>query len=372
MDQALTTKKEAELIHKMYELEYGLALPPEELAAQQLVLIMGAAEQQIKAETRPDSPWQVLVVDKPNVIDHKEKMFQFEVAKRALEIAERRRAASELIQFKIVGEIQKRKLHNYPADGTWRELADIIREILPDSGSGSVISVLGFVDQMNGFDALGVDGVDTLAHIAAEKKYILGYMQMAMNRIIDEDTTPEEKKDAVEQLVEDASKLSISKFNAIHNPMQKPRIPYYTWTLPDGRKMWILQTNEDQETILKGRMRGKMELQIDDLFRPITPGAIYELLVAAAEEGPRVVPLILPLLKRAVLSTSREYSIYQALDHQRGDEDEHLWCDVNTIKPLVPMLGIPAVTESLNTLTYYGLVEKMEIKGSMTLWQVKM
>ncbi|NIV33136.1 MAG: hypothetical protein GWN58_27910 [Anaerolineae bacterium] len=370
-NKALATQKEAELIHRLYELEYGLSLPIEELAKRQLVLIMAAAEQQIDLETQPDSPWTLHTSDSRQVRNYKAKMRQFEIAKRALAISERRRAASELIQVKIAAEIQKRKLHNYPADGTWKDMTEIVREILPNSRSGSLVSALGLLNRAEEFDALDIDGADVVAKIAAEKKWMLGQIQLALNRVIDDDTPDDEKKATVAAIIEDAAQLSIRNFAAKHLPSRTPGIPTSTWKLPDGNKMYIMRANEEQDTLLRGRMRGLLDYQANDMFRPITPGAIYSLLRIAIEEGSDLVPYIVELLEKAVLATAREYSVYSLLNNQIDKEKgTHLWCDLDTLKPHLPAYSPPTIVEALEMLAYYGLVEEMEIKGSMKLWRV--
>jgi len=371
MTNALTTTQKADIVDRLYELEFGTSIPVEATAKQLLVLIMAAAEQQIDASATRDSPWSVQAGDDARVRDRKAKMRQFQVAQRALQITEHRRAASELVQVHIVAEIQKRKLYNYPADGTWVEMADIVREILPESRAGSVVATVGFLKRADSFDALGLNGVDTVATIAAEKKYMLGRMQMALNKVIDDNTPPTQKKEAVKSIIEDAASMTIPEFESTYLPPRTPPIPYSTWSLPDGSALHILHTTDDQRLVLRKRMNGMLILAESDIFRPVTAGRVRDLMIQAAKDRSPLLDDIRDLLKSAVLATPIEYSVYSVLDRLTEGEKGQLWADVDTVKAALPAYNPVTVLESLAILAFYGLVEEMEVKGSMKLWRAK-
>jgi hypothetical protein len=340
-----------------------------DVAAQQLAqLIAKAAEGQIDAETNKDSPWFVEAADDAEARERKAMVREGEITKRALQISQARVWADEQAQIYIVKHFQKRRLDLFPADGTWREMEEVIRELLPPSRSGAVFQVVKFLDDAEAaIDGTEITTKDVVDLVDDKGAYVVGRLGTAIRQEVPDNATDEERAEIVEQLFDDAKSLSKSQFQRKHGGKKaiEPLL-FRSFKDADGEWFMIQAQNSRQAGALRSRMSGMITYDPGISFAGVRASDLYsvwhslvyaDVCDTAPEFFDRITNDIRAMMHQAVLSDGVAFAVYQVLLHAEA------WRSLDDVNEVLTMYDRTVISEAIGRLARYGVIQEMTDSG---------
>ena len=346
MTNELTTVQES-LVTKPEPL-FGKCLPADILAKRWLTVILGQAQAQIEAETTDDSPWSVREGDDDATQARKEKRQHFEIANRALEIAQRTESIMGVVVIQVIDTIKRYRLNWFTDDGH-QDLETLVRETLPDPEDSSTYrGQVSFVE--NAMPAMRDAGVpeEEIAKVVARGATIVTSVGRAVSKAVKDGGHDTRKR--IKEIAVDAQTESRRNFDARWNRVNTYSVPYDVTPIDGGHQL--------------------LSFLVDDTHFQTVFGRLSDIAVESSE------PLALQIANKQIRSLELA-----------GDMEKHTWTVLTKTERVVlgiiqaneggaDVSGIMTLTEqpkraikkAIRSLAEAGLIVSSKV-GNIELWQ---
>jgi len=362
MTQEPTTQQveRSELVDRLYEAAFATGTNDDERAMNLAELILTAASQQIRDETTIESPWFIPHHMPKADAEIRLARQQYAAVERALEITEALRRADARTQVLLVEHFHHQQLVDFPPDGTFRKLRDVVLNILPQSQAGSVLATISFMNDLVEQEDIQDPQIEKqLANVIAKRgPYMPGRVgSVYRSKKAEAEATGEEfdPEATLSGLLEDAEAKSVHQFEEEHRgtkgvaPLRTTRME-----LNQQGALFVIQAEtERQVSILTSRMGTMLDYSDQSLLTPISSNKVLDLIERAAKLGyDQIIPDLMDMLKTLVLGEQVCYDVYQVLQNA---PDKAPWMSVGDFK-MLRSYSRAKIKAALERLTFFGLI----------------